>query len=239
MLLTNPADFAPSSVAATASEAHTCIAVQAYWAAVLLARSVIEATAKEKGISKGTLEQKIDVMHEKRLIRDYISDGAHEVRYFGNDMAHGDFVQDVSREDAGLALTLMDQVLEEVFQRPARVGSAPWVIPGVEKYAVVVRRAGWGHRIVRFCRWKPSTYRQVWAYAVLGFGVPGFCIWAVIGTRTNWLISSLIYAVSITFFSGLGQSNRLRRRTHRLDELKNLYEPALRFQAVPPVADDK
>jgi hypothetical protein len=81
-------------------------------------------------------------------------------------------------------------------------------------------------------RWKPSTNRQVWAYAVLGFGVPGFCIWALVGQQHS-LIQALIYAVSITFFSGLGQNWRLNRRRQRLDELKNL------FPAVPPVVNDK
>lgn len=81
-------------------------------------------------------------------------------------------------------------------------------------------------------RWKPSTYRQVWAYAVLGLGVPGFCIWAVVEQQHS-LIQALIYAVFITCFSGLGQSWRLNRRRQHLDELKNL------FPAVPPVVDDK
>jgi hypothetical protein len=44
----------PRQVAAAASEAHRCIAVEAYRGAVLLARSVIEATAKDKGITTGS-----------------------------------------------------------------------------------------------------------------------------------------------------------------------------------------
>lgn len=92
--------------------------------------------------------------------------------------------------------------------------------------------------VMQALRWKPSTHRQVWAYAVLGFGVPGFIIWSVVGQQ-HFLIEALIYAVSITFFTGLGRSWRLNRRRQRLDELKNLYEPALRFPTVPPVADGK
>jgi len=82
---------------------------------------VIEAVAKKKGITTGKLVQKIDAMYDARLIREDVRDGAHEVRYLGNDMAHGDFVEGVSKEDAELVLTLMDAVLEEVFQSPARV----------------------------------------------------------------------------------------------------------------------
>ena len=67
---------------------------------------------------------------------------------------------------------------------------------------------GRGQRVMRVLRWQPSSYRQVWIYAVLGFGVPGFCIWAFVG---HSLVEALIYAASITFFIGLGRSRRLNR----------------------------
>jgi hypothetical protein len=111
----------PAGIAAAASEAHSCLAVEAYRGAVLLARSVIEATAKDKGITTGRLVAKIDKMYEQRLIREDIRDGAHEVRYLANDAAHGDFAEPVPQTDAELILTLMDEVLEEVYQSPARV----------------------------------------------------------------------------------------------------------------------
>jgi hypothetical protein len=115
----------PPEIAAAASEAYRCLNVaHVYRAAVLMARSVIEATAKAKGIRKGGLADKIDKMHEHQLIRPHVRDGAHEVRYLGNDMAHGDFVQVVTPEDAELVLTLMSEVLEDVYQSPARVARA-------------------------------------------------------------------------------------------------------------------
>jgi hypothetical protein len=111
----------PMQIAAAASEAHRCIAVEVYRGAVLLARSVIEATAKHKGITTGSLMHKIDAMHRARLIRDDVRDGAHEVRYLGNDMAHGDYDEPVPQADAELVVSLMDEVLEEICQAPARV----------------------------------------------------------------------------------------------------------------------
>jgi hypothetical protein len=65
---------------------------------------------------------------------------------------------------------------------------------------------------MRVLRWKPSTYRQVWIYAVLGFGVPGFCIWALLGRP---LIESLIYAASIALVTGYVRSWRLNRDRSR------------------------
>jgi hypothetical protein len=115
----------PSEIAAAATEAYRCrLVAHSYRAAVLLARSVVEATAKQKGIRTGGLADKIDKMHEMQLIRPDVRDGAHEVRYLGNDMAHGDFVQQVTPEDADLVLALMSEVLVEVYQSPARLAMA-------------------------------------------------------------------------------------------------------------------
>jgi len=114
----------PGEISEAASEAYRCFSIKALRAATLLARSVIEATAKNQGITSGTLISKIEAMHNQGLIREFVKDGAHEVRYLGNDMAHGDFVQPVELEEAELALSLMDEVLEEIYQAPARVANA-------------------------------------------------------------------------------------------------------------------
>lgn len=114
----------PEHIAGAAREAYRCRSIGAHRAAVLLARSAIEATAKRKGFKDGGLNTKIDKMFEVSLIREHIRDGAHEVRHLGNDMAHGDFVEPVEPEDSELLLTLMSEVLDEVFQGPARVEKA-------------------------------------------------------------------------------------------------------------------
>ncbi|NJP31464.1 DUF4145 domain-containing protein [Micromonospora sp. HSS6-12] len=114
----------PEHIGAAASEAYRCAENNDLRAAVLLARSVIEATAKAKDIKKGSLADKIDEMHDQGFIREHIKEGAHEVRYLGNDMAHGDFVDPVDKEDADLVLALMSEVLSEVFQSPAKVARA-------------------------------------------------------------------------------------------------------------------
>jgi hypothetical protein len=111
----------PSDIAGAASEAHRSMTVEAYRGAVILARAVIEATAKDKSIAGGTLMSKIDAMYAARLIREDIRDGAHEVRFLANEAAHGEFAESVPEADAELILTLMDEVLEEVYQSPARV----------------------------------------------------------------------------------------------------------------------
>ncbi|MFJ6452657.1 DUF4145 domain-containing protein [Streptomyces hydrogenans] len=112
----------PEQIAAVATEAHACLSFQAHRAAVALARAVVEATAKTKGVTSGTLMQKIDELHKKGHIRDFTKAAAHAVREGGNEIAHGDLIADeMPPEDAKSIVNLMDGILREVFQDPAQM----------------------------------------------------------------------------------------------------------------------
>jgi hypothetical protein len=111
----------PEHIADAAREAFECHSSGHYRAAILLARSVIEATAKASDVKTGNLQSKIDALAKKGLIRPLIKDAAHGVRVFGNEMAHGDFVQPVLAEESKQVIQLMGEILNEVFQQPARV----------------------------------------------------------------------------------------------------------------------
>ncbi len=93
----------PEHIADAASEAYACFSIRSYRAAILMARSVLEATAKDKGVEKGNLASKIDALADKGVISPQIKDEAHEIRYLGNDMAHGDFAKDKGVEKGNLA----------------------------------------------------------------------------------------------------------------------------------------
>jgi len=111
----------PKHIASAASEAFECHSIGAHRAAGSMARSVIEATAKDKGITKGNLQSKIDEMEKQSLVRPLIKDAAHEVRHLGNDIAHGDFIDPVTKEETAEVLELMAEILNEVYQAPAKI----------------------------------------------------------------------------------------------------------------------
>src|SRR5690242_5434749 len=111
----------PEQIASAANEAYECLSINANRGAIALARAVVEAVSKNKGVTSGTLFQKIDKLHELGFVRPHIRDGLHEVRHLGNEMAHGDFAEAVSSGEAALALTLMAELLTEVYESPARV----------------------------------------------------------------------------------------------------------------------
>lgn len=112
----------PEHIAKPASEAFECFSIGAYRASVLMARSVIEASAKEMGVTSGNLVTKIDKLAEQGDIRTLLADAAHEVRLTGNDMAHGDFATtEITLEDADDLLGLMEDFLREIFELPTRI----------------------------------------------------------------------------------------------------------------------
>src|SRR5690606_5201965 len=82
--------FIPKGVAGFYKEAHDALSVGAYRAVLLLVRSVIEATARDKEILTGSLVAKINSLHAADHIRGGTKDMAHALRILGNDMAHGE-----------------------------------------------------------------------------------------------------------------------------------------------------
>ena len=112
----------PEHIASTADEAHQCLSIGAHRGSIALARAVVEATAKDKGISKGALDKKIDELAKQGIISDAMKDAAHEIRFAGNEVAHADLAEEpITKEDAEEVLQLMDAILTRVYQEPAQV----------------------------------------------------------------------------------------------------------------------
>jgi len=113
----------PFNIADIADESHRCHSIRAYRGSVLLARSVLEATAKDHGITNGRLIDKIDQLSAQELISKRLAKAAHEVRHVGNDAAHADAADAIGEVDSEDALTIMSEVLDEVYEGPARIAA--------------------------------------------------------------------------------------------------------------------
>lgn len=112
----------PERIATTANEAHLCRAAGSARGAAALARAVVESVAKNRGILKGDLKSKIEALYQAGHISEAMREAAHEIRFEGNEAAHGDLVAEpISLENADEIVSLMDTILERVFQEPARV----------------------------------------------------------------------------------------------------------------------
>ena len=110
----------PEHIASVASEAYSCFSIEMYRAALLMARTALEATAKQCGITEGTLAKKIETMAENNIVPDYLKDEATEIRLSGNDMAHADLDTPVTKDQAKGILGFLDAVLDHVYQQPAK-----------------------------------------------------------------------------------------------------------------------
>lgn len=111
----------PNQIADAAGEAHRCRSAEAFRASILLARGVVEAVAKDKGVDKGNLAAKIASLESQGFVRRFTREAADEIRHLGNDMAHGDYVEPADKQDCDAVLAVMDEILDEVYQGPARV----------------------------------------------------------------------------------------------------------------------
>lgn len=114
----------PPLIGETATEAHGCHSIGAYRGATILARAAIEATAKHQEASGKNLFERIGSLAKAGVITSHTAEAAHEIRDSGNDAAHYNVVLSVSEEESSLVLELMEQVLREVYQQPARLAAA-------------------------------------------------------------------------------------------------------------------
>jgi Domain of unknown function (DUF4145) len=112
----------PDHIGDAANEAHLALSAGAPHAAVAMARAVVEATAKQQGVVAGKLIAKIDALAEAGKISEHMKAAAYEIRFAGNEAAHGDLVENaIDLTDARDILDLMDAILLRVYQEPALV----------------------------------------------------------------------------------------------------------------------
>lgn len=111
----------PEHISSAATEATLCLSMGAHRAAGALARAVVEATAKDKASGGSNLFERIEALFAAGHIRAHTKEQAHEIRHFGNEMAHGEFAEEISEEEATEIIELMAEVLNEVYQSPARL----------------------------------------------------------------------------------------------------------------------
>jgi hypothetical protein len=112
----------PDAIAGAAREAQQALAASAARASVVMARATLEATAKDKGITNGTLESKIEKLNAQGLISQDMKEVADEIRLAGNEAVHGDILYEpMSIADAKEITELMDAMLMRIYQEPAKV----------------------------------------------------------------------------------------------------------------------
>lgn len=113
----------PEDVAADAREAHRCLSVQAFRAAVVMARRAMQSAAYEKGAPEGSLVEQIDWLEEHRLVTPQMKEVAHAIRLAGNLGAHPDKdgLRDVAEPEAEAVIGFLADFLKLMYEIPARL----------------------------------------------------------------------------------------------------------------------
>lgn len=113
----------PGHIDKAVKEAYRTCSQRNYISSILMARTAIEAAAKDNGIKDGKLVHKINEMQKQSLIREDVAAVAHSIRLFGNEMAHGDINVEVTMQDATEVLVLLAGIMNEIYGRVARLAS--------------------------------------------------------------------------------------------------------------------
>lgn len=133
-------EYLPTPVAACLHEGQLCASVRAWNAAAVLIRRSVEEAIKDKGGKGRTLEAKIDNLADQGKLVEDLRAWAHEVRYVGNDGAHGrkeprdrhsedeepspPIPTDVSPEEAHDAIRFAEQLFHYLYIMPAQTAKA-------------------------------------------------------------------------------------------------------------------
>jgi hypothetical protein len=121
-VVTRAPDEWPQDVGANWVEAHRSLFGENWRAAVMMARSALQAAMRQQGATGKTLKGEIDDLAAKEILPPVMKDWSTEIRELGNDVAHPDPGQrPLSRKDAQDIVEFLDYLLEYLYTLPHRV----------------------------------------------------------------------------------------------------------------------
>lgn len=111
----------PAEIRGCFEEASLALAAGCPRAAAVMGRRTLEAVCVEKGATEGNLAKRLQKMAADSLLVPTLADWAKEVRLVGNQGAHYDPIEAVSREDASHLLAFLKELLRYLYELPAEL----------------------------------------------------------------------------------------------------------------------
>ena len=117
----------PETIRSAYDEGMHCLGAQCPRAAAVMFRRVLEALVNDKGSATAqtaadkNLAQGLKVMADEHVLQPTLAEWATEIRLVGNVGAHLDPIKDVALDEARDLARLTRQLLEYVYELPARV----------------------------------------------------------------------------------------------------------------------
>jgi hypothetical protein len=117
-----PSENWPSAVQRYWTQAHESLRVGNWDAAVVMARSALQFTMRDKGATKGTLYAEIEDLANKGTLHPLMKEWSHEVRELGNDSAHPDpQAPPTDPENARDIVQFLDLLLGYLYDLPKHI----------------------------------------------------------------------------------------------------------------------
>lgn len=117
-----PSDNWPDAIKRHWKQAHDNLKSNNYDAAVLMARSALQATMRDKGAQGRNLYSEIEDLANRGIITNIIKDWSHEVRLLATPAAHPQpNDEETDPDDARDIVRFLDSLLESVYDIPADI----------------------------------------------------------------------------------------------------------------------
>lgn len=112
------AEGLPPAVLSALEEAIKCHAAGCYRAAALMVRRALEDMCEDQQAQGGNLAERINSLRNKIVISENLIQGAHELRFLGNDAAHIESLhfRSVGSEEADIGIDVAKQLLHSIYQ---------------------------------------------------------------------------------------------------------------------------
>ena len=111
----------PGQIAEVYQEAVRALHADCPRATAVMARRTLEAIAVNKGQTAGTLAERLANLASKGVLLQTLADWSKQVRLVGNAGAHFDPIDDVSRRDAEVLVSFLQQLLRYLYELPAEL----------------------------------------------------------------------------------------------------------------------
>ena len=108
----------PPGVLGALTEAVTCHANSAFFAAAIMVRKTLEELCRDREAEGGNLYERIKSLRDSVILPDELLDGLDDLRMLGNDAAHAESrtYEKVGQEEVEIALEFTKEVLKAVYQ---------------------------------------------------------------------------------------------------------------------------
>lgn len=111
----------PKEIAGAFSEAAAALLADCPRASAVMARRTIEAIAVDKGEKTGPLAHRLAKLGSEGILHPALIEWTKEVRLIGNQGAHFDLIDTVSKEDAQQLLDFIRELLKFLYELPAEL----------------------------------------------------------------------------------------------------------------------